>query len=103
MTKDEINRFIAEKVMGWEFVREETYFRPEGKFDTERAYVHNWNPMENIAQAFEVLEKFDRWSLDKHGDTYFCTIVPNINQITREAGGIPKEAICLSAIAADGK
>ena len=58
MTKDEINRKLAEKVMGWHLVCIDI---GDKWFDDNNniKIIGNWNPYENISQAFEVVERIE--------------------------------------------
>lgn len=65
MTKDEINRFLAEKVMGYKELAFTSYMGGNYVYvePNRRIYspvninVSDWNPMENIAQAMEIVDK----------------------------------------------
>lgn len=50
----ELDRLIAEKVMGWEYsAAYNAYFLSDGKREREPS---DWSPSTNIAQAWEVVE-----------------------------------------------
>ena len=73
MNEKEIDRQIAEKVMGWEWVEfRERYPHADRDYwcivgDIARTYVRsakNWTPSTNIAHAFEVVDKMDEDGFD---------------------------------------
>ena len=101
MTKDEINKAVAEKVMGWT-IR-----------DTKRLYyyepgilISEWNPAERIDHAWMVLEKFQYWTMNKLGDKVFFRIVfdydeeKGIGKWTKAEADTAPMAICLAALEA---
>lgn len=64
---DELDRWLAENVMGWEFARTTETWTDKGRgafwcvhedgSNELICYTDNWSPTRNIAQAWEVLEK----------------------------------------------
>ncbi|MGG0754953.1 BC1872 family protein [Brevibacillus laterosporus] len=57
MTDQQIIVTLATKVMGWELLANDglgwTCQRPDGVF----VYEWSWNPLENLADAFQVMDK----------------------------------------------
>lgn len=115
-TLDELDRLAAEKVMGFRLVDDwawegEKYLEYQVPGSAERtAYEETapiWQPTRNIAQAWECLEKFDNWQVERSPapmeDPYGCTILTKENDVlTFERGATAAEAITLAALAAKG-
>jgi hypothetical protein len=61
MTDNELDRLVAEKVMGWEYKENEGYPYYRGK--NIGLDINDFHPSTNISQAFEVVEKMiaDGW------------------------------------------
>ena len=63
MTNHEINKVLAEKIMGWHLVEDYSagHYYPTGAWldisDKVQYWTEPWEPAENIAQAFEAAEK----------------------------------------------
>ena len=61
MNKSEINRKIAEEIMGWTLGKDKEWRDSEGKYTRFSVSLLGdkdfFNPSENIADAFEVVEK----------------------------------------------
>jgi hypothetical protein len=55
LTDDEINRHIAENVMGWETFVDRDGWSEDGILERE---IPLWNPATSIADAFEAMEKW---------------------------------------------
>ena len=111
MDLDQIDREIAEKVMGWHEIMEPAwpYVTVEGKYPGYSKYGNNllpkWHPTRNIGQAFVALESTGKdYLIGKKGELYFCEIrertypVP-MDSIYQEAAILP-EAICRAALQA---
>lgn len=92
MTNHELNARAAE-IMGWKKdpINREWYISDDGKARTTHL-VANWNPAENIAQAFQLAEKLPcRMELSKNlVDQDYCVT------IWIEGGGTGS-AICKTA------
>ena len=73
MSNEELNTLMAEKVMGWFYdgEREGRLTEPawilwnEGEEVFFEQPVVDWNPCENIEQAFMCVEKLDCWVIVK--------------------------------------
>ena len=106
MTKDEINRKLGEDVMGWELNGKlgiPSRWESNGEFVV---YEYKWNPLENIKQAFEVLEKFNFcWYIFRNNEGLFgCNIlISGQGFVTSKWQKTPQEAICNAAILAIGE
>ena len=74
MTKEEINRRIAEEVMGWTFRRLATMNLEYWEGASEMLRVQDWNPCERIDHAWMVVEKFDGFKIEKLNNAYACRI-----------------------------
>lgn len=65
--EQELNRFLAREVMGWEAdyaIDGTKTWKSDDKYDScEVAYL-KWNPLTNLTQAFECLEQY----CDSHED-----------------------------------
>ena len=91
MTKEEINKAIAERVMGW---HEHPY-----ENDKPMQNINAFNPAERIDHAMMVLDKFGDWMLEKTTNgQYYCRIGWGFSEgawaTTKE------EAVCLAALEA---
>lgn len=94
MTNDELDRLAAEKIMGWKgiYLNEfgSAWILPSSSPGCVFKEREDWQPTRNIAQAWDLLEKFKHWSLctGLHEDTQhtvFCGIGKDIGHITWEA------------------
>lgn len=96
MNKREINRLIAEKVMGWKVVNKEYSVINKGKFPEE------FKPSEYIEDAWEVLEKFDYYSLEKDAGHYYCTLHITNGKFFTGDGETAPLAICKASLQSVG-
>ena len=102
----DLNREVAEKVMGWHIEsggNADHWFDSEDEIKIYRATT--WNPLKDLNQCFEVVEKLaDCLHLREHGkkgmwEATFC----GCQGIELEAHGqTPNEAILKAALAATG-
>ena len=103
MTNAEIDRMIAEKVMGWKLICPDGY-APFWETGGEKRSMFEFTPSTNIAHAFEALESFGvAWELYKTDvSDYSCNIYDNQKQCFINGGyAKTKEmAICLAIIQA---
>jgi len=104
MNTESLNEHLAREGMGWECLRFSPihdgfhYKTPQGKM-----YYDDWNPCENIEQAFMVLEKFEDWTVAKiqpSGD-YGC-LIGDFNSDCRKRNKSLPLAISLAAARATG-
>ena len=115
MTPEQINRTLAEKLMGWTDID----YYPGGNIlygcpndDYNRLYPTNkerWpipDYYADISQAIEVVEKFQDWSIRKTKiavllteDAYRCSVYYNDEWISG-TGKAPSAAICEAAVEA---
>lgn len=106
MDNKEIDRLVAEKVMGW---RKETYFPPTEladsydvwvKSETEYDYVERFNPSTNIRDAWFVAEKFEYAQVVKDGGHFYAEVA-NERYWMGDFENAPM-AICLAALKSVG-
>jgi len=114
MINDDINRQLAERVMGWELNQAGCFYLGEcggavyknrhDIYDAERMPL--WSPTTNVAQALECLSKWcidnnSDWFLTKHDgdDLVECHLASVALEVAREAN-TPAEAITQAIIAA---
>ena len=88
MTNAEIDKLVAEKIMGWTLPEETiTYWSNwRDANGNELRSVKAWQPTSDIAQAWQVIEKlsqggndFDTWKrfsdiLEKHAAIHYCSL-----------------------------
>lgn len=102
MTEQQIIEALAVKVMGWEKrdLQELGYWYHEGKVVCRRG---NWNPLQNIADAWQVVEKL-RQSLsvriESHSDGWYVELKNHIDLPISGEGKTAQEAICKAAMEA---
>src|SRR5688500_14935002 len=69
---DAINRFLAEKVMGWAIFRD--------NYVTERGYIYGWNPYHSLSDCNLLLEWIEKnrwqWCWDNFDDQYTFEMGP---------------------------
>jgi hypothetical protein len=103
MEAGKINELCAVRVMGWEHVYNEIsdseiedYFNNNGgKVDS-----FDWNPMESVADAFMVLDKFEKYEHNgnEHGHTVMIrTAKRNYYHRDKSFG----KAACIAALLAE--
>lgn len=74
MTNDELDRLCAEKIMGWkhlagEFVTQQHFPLEPIRYGDNSSGGRWWTvyqPTKNIAQAWELLEKFNKWAFHSY-------------------------------------
>lgn len=108
----ELDRMIAEKVMGWQsYAGVGTFLRPCGVIIyTNKSHHNPWSPSTRIDHAWEVAERFSRdgWGFtldsapDDHGNWCNGWFFAGIGKYTARALGAP-HAICLAALKAVGE
>lgn len=106
----ELDRLVAEKVMGWTegkdfYIHDYSYVNRKalallknGEFDGE------WSPSTVISDAMEVLERFLTFELTKNDDEanyrYCCELYAPYAVPVAELAATAPHAICLAALAA---
>jgi len=96
----EIDRLVAEKVMGWKCEYIEKIDR-YGFRDEKGFWYLNFRPTEDIKNAFMVLEKFDLVDIQKTKDSYLVSIRHNDEVYSSEGRGFGLQ-VCLAALKAVG-
>ncbi|MGF9909545.1 BC1872 family protein [Brevibacillus porteri] len=86
MTEKQIVATLGVKVMGW------------SKEQVEFLYPA-WNPLQNIADAMQVVESFEQYCLERIGSSRMCEIFIH-DEVYRGQGATMTEAICHAAIKA---
>lgn len=89
MNLDDLDKICAEKILGWSLItpndsRLPLYYKD---FDGEWPQVGQYQPTRNIAQAWDLAEKFDFFNLwydktntllhEAFGGKWECTVVPH--------------------------
>ena len=100
MTNRELDKWIAENVMGWRFIR--SFLHNEWLYQDETTRMikipGEWHPTESISDAFQVVEKMKenskRWIkfsqlLFRYFDCSFFTLLHNLSELPNK--------ICLAA------
>jgi len=107
MNLREINRLVAEKVMDWaqgEYAKDKWYYKKNGQIHGMAKFVKDWNPSTNIADAMEVLDKFDAYQITKVVRDRYVVQIRNhkaFKSYKHEEKTLPL-AICLAALKAVG-
>ncbi|NRQ51965.1 hypothetical protein [Brevibacillus sp. HD1.4A] len=102
MTEQKIVETLATRVMGWELdnryfigaTRHECFLLPDGN----RILRQNWNPLQNIADAWALVEKFEHYRMQScaNGQKY-CEFLYEGHWYGGH-GFSQQEAICQAAI-----
>ena len=98
----ELDILIAEKVMGYEKVGSnwaKKIFNENGTFDL--VYVNLKPYSTSIGCAWEVLNKFPRWTLERNGKGKYICLIP-AERIFLYVSSTAPMAICLAALNASG-
>ena len=88
MTPEEINRIIAEKVMGW-----------PNQHHTTLA-VANFDPYHRIEHAIMALEKFLSWEVRRYSRNDYRCRINDDELIEGDMADTPQAAICLALVEA---
>lgn len=100
LTEQQIIVTLATKVMGWTLSRNELYWHIDGEIQA----VSGWNPLQNIADAWQVVEQIEKDGFDVQiyrgqGFTSVEIIEPSQGMIIGEyEGGTTQESICHAAL-----
>ena len=108
MTEQQIIETLATKVMGWEkaVATDGKEYWDNGKF-CGGIWLRDWNPLQNIADAWQVVEKllegYLHFDLSTDEDGWWATfkMVDKTFIDTKEweaSGDTPQEAICTAAM-----
>lgn len=105
----EINKLVAEKVMGWEYDHETDTFiisrNEEGinYLDANPLGDHYFSPTTNHKDALQVAEKFIAYDICKRPDGYSANVVyKRVDGWVYASGESASMAICLAALKAVG-
>lgn len=110
MNLDKINELVATRVMGWHKFSSPIWDGSSVWSDEEDNWhgdVDDFNPSENIRDAWAVVEKFDRIDVERENGEYFACIYNGINSdgsytvYASEAKTAPM-AICLATLESVG-
>lgn len=101
----ELDALVAEKVMKWhKFVQKGMYWEPCGVCG-EREIHGDLHAMRDystsIEAAWEVLNKFPRWTLERNGKGKYICLIP-AERIFLYVSSTAPMAICLAALNASG-
>jgi hypothetical protein len=110
---DKLDRLCAEGIMGWQLIQGCYLFEGQAFEDAENGHpiaadVKSWQPTRNIAQAWEVLERFTEYSVCVlKGDSYWrCQIIleepGNIKEFHQEEANTAPLAIVRACLKAKG-
>ncbi|TCJ98221.1 UNVERIFIED_ORG: hypothetical protein BDK47_1187 [Anoxybacillus amylolyticus] len=101
-----IDRLVAEKVMGWvqgEYAKDKWYYKKNEQIQGMAKFINDWNPSTNIADAWQVVEKFEIVEINRIMDGYSCEITLfDPFRIRRGEAKTAPLAICLAALKAVG-
>jgi hypothetical protein len=100
MNTREIDRLVAEKVMGWKYEYIEKVDR-YGFMDKKGFVYFDFFPTDFYAHAFMVLEKFDLVDIQKTKDSYLISIHHNDGVYFAEGEDFCLQ-VCLAALKAVG-
>lgn len=104
MQLTELDRLCATEIMGWfdENNRWVTVLASTEEYKDSILHYHScdWSPTTNIAQAWQVLEKFTVFSIKTQGSNEF-KILCEVNS-SSEFGSTAALAICKAALKAKG-
>lgn len=81
---------LATKVMGWTLSRNELYWHIDGEIQA----TSGWNPLQNIADAWMIVEKFDDYKIGKD----WCRLYRGDDQWFVWGPNTSREAICQAAL-----
>lgn len=97
MTPEEINRKVAEKVMGWS-LQPDTYWWTSGLPSNG---WNAWDPYHRIYHAWMILEKFPDWTLDRLNGVVTCRLLlatGDEGKWTKGTADTAQAAICMAAL-----
>jgi hypothetical protein len=108
LSDKEIIETLATKLMGWEkrnmlgvsWAEKFGWFAPDGQFKTD----DGWNPLQNLADAWQVVNEFDSYLIMEHKGEHHATLyIRNEGLFSNEPyfegrGKTIQEAICNAAL-----
>jgi Phage ABA sandwich domain len=100
MNLREIDRLVAEKVMGWKLCKYGFWETEFGDLDSET----EWNPTESLDDAWVILDQFDDYELygSPFKNEYRCKVKKDDKWFSAESSESSALAICLAALKAVG-
>lgn len=90
--EQQIIETLATKVMGWH--EEEMRWADE---NGDPIYLERWNPLQNIADAWQLVEKFDYYQMEKRDTEKHVCFLAKGEKWIRGEGKTAQEAICNAA------
>lgn len=79
MTKEEINKAVAEKVMGWTWLEIIGGWDPGSHILNDIKFKRDWNPAERWDHAGMVVDKWSYYKLEKiYGDKYVAILANDL-------------------------
>ncbi|WP_280146276.1 BC1872 family protein [Bacillus amyloliquefaciens] len=104
--KREIDRLIAEKVMGWQTqtfpnIGVTSAYTEDG----ELTISEQFSPTENLDQAWSVVEKFKLVKIERDSNrnyTPYLAVIPTEERVFTAIAETPQMAICIVALKACG-
>lgn len=97
MTNDEMNKILAEKVMGWTEKKEGLLAKTMYQF----AQTTGWNPVESLPQAMMCLGTFSEYMIKKQGD-YYKVFIEDKGGANTSGMALP-QTICLAIMKVIGE
>lgn len=106
MNKHEIDRLIAEKVMGFTPIEDSGCvigFETEGEtlFFSDDCWS-DWSPSADIGDAWQVAEKFKERNILSSAGSYYCTLKGDDGRFYAGEDEAAPMAICLAALKSVG-
>jgi hypothetical protein len=97
----ELDALVAERVMGWNSMGDSWASGPSQSDRTHKK--DSWKPSEDIAAAWEVVEKLPGFRLRKLNGAYWCTFANNWDdELIDATEETAPHAICVAALKALG-
>ncbi|MED1955114.1 BC1872 family protein [Brevibacillus centrosporus] len=91
MTEQQIIETLATMVMGWEEISSWSWIEREAG---RKIYKGAWNPLQNIADAWQVVEKFDDYKVGKD----WCRLYRDDEDWFVWGFETSQKAICMAAL-----
>ncbi|MGG0792623.1 hypothetical protein ABE137_01120 [Brevibacillus laterosporus] len=97
MTEQQIIQTLATEVMGWHidtpyWSERKVWVKSPAQYD----WIENWNPLKNLADAMQLVMRYETWQVTNMGDFKYRATV-KANPYTAY-GATPEEAICKAAM-----
>ncbi|MGG1249917.1 hypothetical protein ABE205_19415 [Brevibacillus agri] len=104
MTEQQIIETLATNVMGWEVVNSEVTGKPRWFYQPDKQFcleMIDWNPLQNIADAWMLVEKFEDSLTLESWEGFICEICSPV--CVRAHEKTAQEAICKAALKVIGQ